>query len=78
MESDAGGVWEVVMKKALSIALIGLVVLATVGPVQAEEDNAFKKAGHAVVTVVVWPFKMLGNGLKALGNGTKKLFGKGS
>ena len=64
------------MRKALNIVLIGLVVLATVGPVQAD-DNAAQKAGKAVVNVVVWPFKMLGNGLKALGNGTKKLFGKG-
>jgi len=56
------------MRKALNIVLIGLIVLATVGPAQAD-DNAFQKAGKGVVKVIVWPFKMIGNGFK-------KLFGK--
>ncbi len=63
------------MKKVLGIVSVGLIVLSTVSPALAD-DNAFQKAGKGIVTVVVWPFKMLGNGLKALGNGAKKLVGK--
>jgi hypothetical protein len=42
------------------------------------EDSKVKEAGKKVGSAIVWPFKKLGQGLKAMGNGAKKMVGKGS
>ncbi len=42
------------------------------------EDSKIKEAGKKVGAAIVWPFKAVGKGLKAMGNGAKKMVGKGS
>lgn len=57
------------MKKYAALLLALAVASTTFVPAQAADDSAVQKAGKAIV----WPFKKMGQGLKAVGNGAKKL-----
>ncbi len=61
------------MKKYAALLLVMAVTSATFAPAAlAADDGPVKKMGNAIV----WPFKKMGQGLKAMGNGAKKLVGK--
>ncbi len=60
----------------LSAAL--LVLVMGVGNAASAEDCKIKEGAKKVGTAMVWPFKAMGKGLKAMGNGAKKMVGKGS
>lgn len=64
------------MKKSLAIGLMIAICSFTASAAQAE-DSKIKTAGKKVGTAIVWPFKKMGQGLKAMGNGAKKMVGKG-
>jgi len=54
--------------------LVALTILAVTAQSPAmAEDSAVKKTGNAIA----WPFKKLGQGVKAAGNGVKKVFTRG-
>ncbi|MDZ4838152.1 MAG: hypothetical protein SGJ27_30585 [Candidatus Melainabacteria bacterium] len=58
------------MKKYAALMLVIAVASTTFAtPVQAADDSAVKKVGNAIT----WPFRKVGQGLKAMGNGAKKL-----
>lgn len=61
------------MKKYAALMLALAVASTTFAPVQAADDSAVKKVGNAIT----WPFRKMGQGLKAMGNGAKKMVGKG-
>ncbi|MBX9670968.1 MAG: hypothetical protein K2X93_25470 [Candidatus Obscuribacterales bacterium] len=62
------------MKKFAALLLVMFVAsAASFQPAQAE-DTAVSKVGKAIV----WPFKKVGQGLKAMGNVATKPFKKGS
>ncbi len=65
------------MKKSLAVGLMIAICSFTVSAAQAE-DSKIKTAGKKVGNAIVWPFKKMGQGLKAMGNGAKKMVGKGS
>lgn len=62
------------MKKYAALVVVLAVASTAFAPAQAADDSPVKKVGNAIV----WPFKKMGQGLKAVGNGTKKIFKKGS
>ncbi|HIA51820.1 MAG TPA: hypothetical protein EYN91_06985 [Candidatus Melainabacteria bacterium] len=65
------------MKKSLAVGLMIAICSFTATAAQAE-DSKIKEAGKKVGSAIVWPFKAVGKGLKAMGNGAKKMVGKGS
>jgi D-arabinose 5-phosphate isomerase GutQ len=64
------------MKKSLAVGLMIAICTFTATAAQAE-DNKIQAAGKKVGNAIVWPFKKMGQGLKAMGNGAKKMVGKG-
>lgn len=62
------------MKKYAALAIVLAVASTAFAPAMAADDGPAKKLGNAIV----WPFKKMGQGLKAVGNGIKKPFKKGS
>lgn len=63
------------MKKYAALAIVVAVATTAFAPAaMAADDGPMKKVGNAIV----WPFKKMGQGLKAVGNGMKKPFKKGS
>jgi hypothetical protein len=62
------------MKKYAALMLALALASTTFAPVQAADDSAVQKVGKAIV----WPFKKVGQGLKAMGNGAKKLVKRGN
>lgn len=64
------------MKKNFALGLAVMLAVASASAAQAE-DSKIKAAGKKVGGAIVWPFKKLGQGMKAMGNGAKKLVGKG-
>jgi hypothetical protein len=63
------------MKKYAALVIVLAVASSAFAPAAlAADDGPMKKVGNAIV----WPFKKMGQGLKAVGNGTKKIFKRGS
>ncbi|MBP7862524.1 MAG: hypothetical protein KIT34_09600 [Cyanobacteria bacterium TGS_CYA1] len=64
------------MKRVLSVLLVaGLVSFACANSASAE-DNKVKAGAKKVGNAIVWPFKKMGQGMKAMGEKTKKMFKK--
>ncbi|MBZ0295055.1 MAG: hypothetical protein K8L99_21000 [Anaerolineae bacterium] len=60
--------------RKIGTLLVAMTVAAVVAQSPAlAEDAAIKKVGGAIA----WPFKKLGQGVKAAGNGAKKVFTRG-
>ncbi len=62
------------MKKSLALTLLSVIVLsASSGAMAANtsSDNKVVAAGKKVGCAVVWPFKKVGQGLKAVGSKIK-------
>lgn len=57
------------MKKYAALLLVLAMASTTFAPAQAEDESAVKKVGNAIT----WPFRKVGQGLKAMGNGAKKI-----
>ncbi|HEY9783841.1 MAG TPA: hypothetical protein V6D17_00475 [Candidatus Obscuribacterales bacterium] len=66
------------MNKSLALGLAIAISMACASSAMAADDNKVVAAGKKVGSAIVWPFKKLGQGLKAMGNGAKKMVGKGS
>lgn len=62
------------MKKYAALILALAVSSTAFAPAQAADDSAVQKVGKAIV----WPFKKVGQGLKAVGSGAKKLVKRGN
>jgi len=62
------------MKKYAALILVLAVASTAFAPAQAADDSPIKKVGNAIV----WPFKKMGQGLKAMGNGAKKIVKRGN
>jgi hypothetical protein len=61
------------MKKSLALTLLSvLAITASAGAAQAA-DNKLKDGAKKVGSAIVWPFKKMGEGIKAVG---KKISGK--
>ena len=61
-----------VMKKSLAFALLSAMILsASNGAMAAGSDNKVVAAGKKVGQAIVWPFKKMGEGMKAVGNKIK-------
>ena len=66
---------ELNMKKTITLLSAAVIALSVCNAAQADSkiQNGAKKVGSAVA----WPFKKMGQGLKAMGHGMKKMVGKG-
>lgn len=64
------------MKIYMTMLSAALVVLCSCNTASAA-DNAMTNGAKKVGAAIVWPFKQVGKGLKAMGNGMKKMVGKG-
>lgn len=64
------------MKVLMTLLSAAVVIMCSCNSVSAA-DNAFTNGMKKVGTAIVWPFKQVGKGLKAMGNGAKRLVGKG-
>ena len=63
------------MKKQLTLLTIA-VVLVSAGSAASAADSKLKNGAKKVGAAIVWPFKEVGKGLKAMGNGMKHMVGK--
>ncbi len=63
------------MKKLMTLLASCVVVVSACNAASAA-DNKLQTGMKKVGTAVVWPFKKVGQGLKAMGNGMKKMVGK--
>ena len=61
------------MKKFLRLSVILLIALNSMGTAALADDNKVVAGAKKVGSAVVWPFKRIGQGLKALG---KKITGQ--
>lgn len=60
------------MKKSLALTLLSLIVLsASSSAMAANSDNKVVVGAKKVGTAIVWPFKKVGSGMKAVGNKIK-------
>jgi putative cell wall-binding protein len=64
------------MKKYLTLLSASIVLLSSANAAFAA-DNKMQEGAKKVGSAIVWPFKKMGQGLKAMGNGMKKMVGKG-
>lgn len=65
------------MKNILPLGLLlAIAVSGTTGAAYAADDNVVVKGAKKAGSAIVWPFKKLGQGLKAMGSGAKKMVGK--
>lgn len=63
------------MKNLVTLLSAAVVVLSASNSAFAA-DNKLQDGMKKVGSAVVWPFKKMGQGLKAMGNGMKKMVGK--
>lgn len=63
------------MKRVLSVLLVAGIFFACANSASAE-DNKVKAGAKKVGNAIVWPFKKMGQGMKAMGEKTKKMFKK--
>jgi len=62
------------MKKNVALAMLAVLVMsASTGAAMAADDNAAVAGAKKVGTIIVWPFKKIGQGLKAV---KEKITGK--
>lgn len=65
------------MKKNFALGLAVALAVSSASAASAE-DSKIKAGAKKVGGAIAWPFKKVGQGLKAMGNGAKKMVGKGS
>ncbi len=61
------------MNKSVALTLLSTIVIAASTGAAVAADNKVKAGAKKVATAVVWPFKKVGEGMKAVG---KKVTGK--
>jgi hypothetical protein len=66
--------WSEKMKKVMTLLAASVVVLSAC--TAAHADNKVQDGAKKVGSAIVWPFKKMGQGLKAMGNGMKHMVGK--
>ena len=60
------------MKRVLSVLLVAGIFFACANSASAE-DNKVKAGAKKVGSAIVWPFKKMGQGMKAMGETPKKM-----
>jgi hypothetical protein len=61
------------MKKAVALSVLSVIVLSASTGSAVAADNKVKAGAKKVGVAIVWPFKKIGEGMKAVG---KKVTGK--